>query len=135
VTRRVAAAGTLAAVALLGACASPDTEPPPAPVMPAHWRVVEDVTFGEAERVRVSSRLGGRVAALRNTTYDVGGRRLKLNTIVADMPADAGQIESTFREHKSGEWFARRGRVLWEFVGDEEMLDEVRAGRARLPRD
>ena len=56
---------------------------PPTPAMPSHWKVTSDIDFAAADIAPVAQKLGGKVSALRNTTYDVGGKQVKLNTIVA----------------------------------------------------
>lgn len=100
--------------------------------MPSHWKVVSDIDFGPADIAPVAQRLGGKVSALRNTTYDVGGRQVKLNTIVAATEADADSIMEALTAMKSAEAFVRRGRTIYEFVGTNEVLPEIRKGRAIL---
>jgi hypothetical protein len=105
---------------------------PPTPAMPSHWEVTSDVDFAAADIEPVAQRLGGKVTALRNTTYDVGGKPVKLNTIVAATEADADSIMKALKSMKSEEAFVRRGRTIYEFVGANDVLPEIRAGRALL---
>jgi hypothetical protein len=100
--------------------------------MPAHWKVTSDIDFAAADIQPVAQRLGGTISALRNTTYEVGGRQVKLNTIVAATDADADSIMEALRGMKSEEAFVRRGRIIYEFVGANDVLSEIRAGRALL---
>lgn len=125
--------GALLLAALsLAACSPTPPEAPPAPAMPEHWIVTLDKTY-EAETLQtVSQRLGGRVAALRNTTYEVNGRPIKLNTIVAATPADAGAMNATLRKAKPEEWYVRDGTVIYEFVGTDDVRSDMLAGRALL---
>ena len=105
---------------------------PPTPAMPSHWKVTSDIDFAAADIAPVSQRLGGKVTALRNTTYDVGGKQVKLNTIVAASDADADSIMEALKAMKSEEAFVRRGRTIYEFVGTNDILPEIRNGRALL---
>jgi hypothetical protein len=105
---------------------------PPTPSMPSHWKVTSDIDFAAADIEPVARRLGGKISALRNTTYDVGGKQVKLNTIVAATDADADSIMEALQAMKSEEAFVRRGRIIYEFVGTNEVLPEVREGRALL---
>ena len=105
---------------------------PPTPAMPSHWKVTSDIDFAAADIEPVAQKLGGKVSALRNTTYDVGGKLVKLNTIVGATDADADSIMEALRGMKSEEAFVRRDRIIYEFVGANDVLPEIRAGRALL---
>jgi hypothetical protein len=105
---------------------------PPTPAMPSHWKVTSDIDFAAADIEPVAQRLGGKVSALRNTTYDVGGKQVKLNTIVAASDADADSIMEALKGMKSEEALVRRGRIIYEFVGTNDVLPEIRDGRALL---
>ena len=114
------------------AIGSASSAAPPTPSMPSHWKVTSDIDFAAADIEPVAQRLGGKVTALRNTTYDVGGKQVKLNPIVAATDADADSIMKALRGMKSEEAFVRRGRIIYEFVGANDVLPEIRAGRALL---
>jgi hypothetical protein len=120
------------ALACDGPTRSASAAAPPTPTMPSHWKVTSDIDFAAADIAPVAQRLGGEVSALRNTTYDVGGKQVKLNTIVAPTDADADAIMEALRGMKSEEAFVRRGRIIYEFVGANDVLPEIRAGRALL---
>ena len=105
---------------------------PPTPAMPSHWKLISDIDFAAADIEPVARRLGAKIAALRNTTYDVGGKQVKLNTIVAATEADADSIVRALQGMKSEEAFVRRGRIIYEFVGANDVLPEIRDGRALL---
>ena len=107
---------------------------PPTPTMPAEWKVIADVNFAPVDIKPVSTSLGGNVIALRNTTFDVGGKQLKLNTIVAGSDADADAIVKAIKKMKSEEGFVRKGQLIYEFVGGNDVLDQIRKGRALLTR-
>lgn len=126
------------AVAAALACSppngSPAAEAPATPKMPKHWRVTSDINFSATDIRPVSVQLGAKVGALRNTTYDINGKQLKLNTIVAATLGDADAIVAALGKIKPKEFFLRRGLIIYEFVGSDDTLPEIRKGRARLAK-
>jgi hypothetical protein len=103
-----------------------------APAMPAHWKITSDMSFSAADIEPVAARLGGAIAALRNTVYDVEGKRVQLNTIVATDKANADKIIASLRKMKSEESLFQRGLTIYEFVGPNDVLPQIRAGKAYL---
>ena len=103
-----------------------------APAMPAHWTVISDLTFSAADIEPVAERLGGAIAALRNTMYDVEGKRVQLNTILATDKENADKILDSLRKMKSEVGLFRQGLTIYEFVGPNNVLPEIRAGKAHL---
>ena len=120
----------------VGACSQANSSSgagaPPTPAMPAHWKVISDIDFAAADIQPVAQNLGAAVSALRNTTYDVGGKQIKLNTIVAATPSDADSIVAALGKMKPAEWFLRRGLLVYEFVGSNATIPDMREGRALL---
>ncbi len=118
------------------ACSEPNAsttgDAPPTPAMPSHWNVISDIDFGPVDIRPVSVSLGANVKALRNTTYDISGKRIKLNTIVATTPEDADSIMMAIGKMKPEEWFVRRGLLIYEFVGSNDVIPEMRKGRELL---
>ncbi len=112
--------------------ASADALAPPTPAMPSHWSVISDISFSAADIRPVSASLGAQVSALRNTTYNAGGRTVKLNTIVAATPGDADSIMRALGKMKPEEWFLRRGLLIYEFVGSNDAIPEMRKARDLL---
>jgi len=112
--------------------ASADALAPPTPAMPSHWRVISDINFAAADIRPVSANLGAKVSALRNTTYDAGGRTVKLNTIVAASSGDADSIMRALGKMKTEQWFLRRGLLIYEFVGSNDAIPELHKGRDLL---
>jgi hypothetical protein len=135
-SRSLVLLGLVITLALAPACdrskGSASAAAPSTPAMPSHWKVISDIDFAAADIEPVAQRLGGEISALRNTTYDVGGKQVKLNTIVAATDADAGAIMKTLKGMKSEEALVRRGRIIYEFVGANDVLPEIRDGRALL---
>jgi len=103
--------------------------------MPAHWTVVSDENFAAVDIAPVAASLGAEVSALRNTTYDVGGKPVKLNTIVAATATDADAIMAALGKMKPEEWFIQSGLIIYEFVGADDVQSEMRAGRTLLMED
>lgn len=108
------------------------TGAPAAPDMPAGWRVIADETFSAQDIEPIARRLGGDIAALRNTVYDVGGRRVQLNLIVARDEANAERIVGSLYRMKSKEFVLKQGLTIYEFVGNNEAIPDMRVGAAHL---
>lgn len=123
---------TLGALLLATVVAAQET--PPAPDMPDGWAVVSDDAFEAADIAPVSRKLGGEIAALRNTVYRVGGQRVQLNLIVAASPSSAGSIYDALVKLKPAEFVLRQGTRIYEFVGSNAAIPAMRAGRAHLER-
>ncbi len=107
---------------------------PPAPSMPDGWEVRSDEVIPRDAVEGVEQRLGGGIAALRNTVYDVDGRRVQLNVILAAGDQDASRIMEALRAMKTEEALLRHDRTIYEFMGDDEVLPAIRQGRAHLER-
>ena len=137
--RALACLGLLITLAFALSCdglaGSASAGAPPTPPMPPHWKVTSDIDIGAADNEPVAKRLGGQVSALRNTTYDVGGKQVKLNTIVAATDGDADAIMEALEAMKSEEALVRRGLIIYEFVGTNDVLPEIRGGKALLLSD
>ena len=91
-----------AIVFCLGACSldngtSQTGEVPLAPVMPAHWTVTSDFQVPVEQVKEMSRKLGANLSNVRNTVYDVQGKRVQINVIVnpdsgnAEIPIDKGR--------------------------------------------
>jgi len=120
-------------VSLTAACSPTEAlDAPPAPVMPAGWTITSDQSFPPAEVRRMSGQIGGEMLALRNTVYDVGGKRVQLNTLVAADAANADKIMEAMRAMKPDDFLLRRGLILYEFVVKNEAIGEARAGKAHI---
>ena len=72
------------------------------------------------------------MSALRNTTYEVGGDTVKLNTIVAESPADLEEIYKSLLGMKPKEFLVRGKGLVYEFVGPNEAMDAMRQARDKL---
>lgn len=133
-TTRVSFCSTLLAIGIVAGCNSSETRTPTpaAPAMPAGWNVVSDQVFEPADIKPVGDRLGAQVVALRNTDYEVDGKPVRLNTIVAATEADADAIMTNLRAMKPDDFLLRRELTLYEFVGANDVIPAMRAGKSHL---
>ena len=125
----------IAAILSVGCSEPPDTgrvEAPPAPSMPDHWTVVIDMSFPPDDVKKVGNNLGGGLASLRNTIYEVNGKTVQLNTIVAVDEANADRILIRVRDKKPDELILRRGVIIYEFVCANDAIPEMLEGKAHL---
>ena len=72
--------------------------------------------------------------ALRNTIYDVNGKRVQLNILVATDESNADKIMASIRKMKSDIALLRNGVVIYEFVGKNDVLPDIRAGKAHIKK-
>ena len=124
----------VALFAVAACSSSAGVEAPPAPTVPDHWTISSDVSFVPADIRPVAEALDANVTALRNTVYDVGGKRVQLNTIVAATSADADAVVAALVRVKPAEFAIRHDLIVYEFVGADDVLGEIRAARALLDR-
>ena len=130
---RVSLIWLFASVMSIAACTvDTSNEAPAAPRMPSSWRVTSDMSFVKADIRPISRRLGGLVAKLRNTTYDVEGKPSKLNTLVAASAEDAEKIMASLRKTKPEEFLHRDGLTIYEFVGTDYVIPDIHAGKVFL---
>ena len=91
----------LGAVLCLAVWSPGEAKAPPAPEMPDGWKVVSDVDFAPDQVRPVSRKLGVSLSALRNTVYDVNGKRVQLNLIVATDAENADRLMAKLKSMKS----------------------------------
>ena len=72
--------------------------------------------------------------ALRNTVYDVNGKRVQLNILVATDEPNAGKIMASIKKMKSDIALLRNGVVIYEFVGKNDVLSDIREGKAHIKK-
>ncbi len=58
-------------------------EAPQAPPMPAHWKVVSDLPMSAEQLTAMSRKLDADLSSVRNTVYEVNGKRVQINTIAS----------------------------------------------------
>ena len=107
-------------------------EAPPAPQMPSGWHVAFDFAVPPDQLAAIESNLGASISALRNTAYDVKGKRVQINTIVASDAKSADTLMAKLLQMKSDQALLRRGLVIYEFVGPNDVLPYIREAREHI---
>lgn len=126
----------LAGVFFLSACSEKGTPPPGktarAPEMPPQWEVASDILV-PADQIRaMREKLGADITSVRNTTYDIDGKRVQLNVILVPDAADAENVMKKLRSMKTEEALLRRNLTIYEFVGRNDVLPLIAEGRKHL---
>lgn len=100
--------------------------------MPGHWKVISDYQV-PAEKVKtMSSKLGTDLNSVRNTVYDVNGKRVQINVIVTPNPGSAEKLMTKLKSMKTEEALVRKGLIIYEFVGKNDVLPLIAEGRQHL---
>ena len=100
--------------------------------MPSGWQVVEDFLADPAELSNFESQMKADLLGVRNTSYEVEGLRIKVNTIIAASPADAEQAMNFMKNLKSEQALLQKGTTLYEFVGTNEINHLIPVGKQHL---
>jgi len=134
---RVMWLAAFAMVFCLGACSpnggkAPGGEAPPTPEMPADWKVVSDSQVPVGQVKPMSNQLGVELSSVRNTVYDVKGKRVQLNVIVTPDAGSAEKLMAKLMSMKSAEGLLRKDLIVYEFVGENDVLPEIAEGRRHL---
>ena len=111
---------------------SDDGKVPQAPEMPAHWKVTSDVQVPAAQVKAMEMKLGADLTGVRNTIYDVKGKRVQINVLVTTDPENAEKLMTKLRTMKSDVALLRKGLIIYEFVGQNEALPAIAEGRKHL---
>jgi hypothetical protein len=104
----------------------------PAPQMPAHWKVVSDSQVTPEQVKAMGAKLNAGLSSVRNTVYDVNGRRVQVNAIVAADRENAEMLMARLRSMKIEEALLRKDRTVYEFVGSNDVLPVIAEGRRHL---
>lgn len=107
-------------------------EASPAPQMPVHWKVISDSHVPPEQVKTMSGKLNADLRSVRNTVYDVNGRRVQINVIVAADRENAEKLIVKLRSIKSGEALLPKDRIVYEFVGPNDVLPVIAEGRKHL---
>jgi len=134
---RVMWLAALAMVICLGACSPKGGEVAggegaQAPEMPADWKVVSDFQVPAGQVKPMSENLGADLSSVRNTVYDVRGKRVQLNVLVAPNAESAEKLMAKLMSMKSAEALLRKDLIVYEFVGQNDVLPEIAEGRRHL---
>ena len=129
----------LAALGILfgfAACSADGSEAiksaPPAPEMPAEWKVVSDFDVPAEQAKPIARNLGVKLSSLRNTLYDVNGKSVQLNVIITPDQANADKLMTKLRTMKGEVALLRKGLTVYEFVGKNDVLPLIAEGRKHL---
>ena len=139
---RVMQCAAWATALFLGACSppggkepggkAPGAEAPPAPEMPAHWKVTSDFQAPVEQVKALTEKLGARLSSVRNTVYDVNGKRVQINVIVTPDAESAAKLMTKLRSMKVEEALLQKDLIAYEFVGQNDVLDLIAEGRKHL---
>ena len=100
--------------------------------MPTHWKVTSDYQV-PAEKVKAMSiKFGATLRSVRNTVYDVNGKRVQLNVIVTPDNANVEKLMTKLRSMKSEEGLLQKGLIVYEFVGQNDVIPVIAEGRKHL---
>ncbi len=105
---------------------------PPAPEMPADWKVVSDFDAPVDQTKQIAQKLGVSLSSLRNTLYDVNGKRVQLNVISTPDQANADKLMTKLKTMKGEVALLRQGLTVYEFVGKNDVLPIIAQGREHL---
>jgi hypothetical protein len=105
--------------------------PPPAPAFPG-WVIKTDVAVSQEKIGDVESRLGGKIKALRNVVYEVNGRTVQVNVIVPRDATEADKLYGALTKMKPAWAVVRKGNVVYEFVGRNESMDDMKKAHDTL---
>jgi hypothetical protein len=129
--RHIAAAMTT--MLMVASAAHADLGAPlPGPV-PWTWTVQWDMLLPDTQLTDFSAKLGGKLSGLRNTRFDVGdGKTVQINALAAASSTDADVIFARIAQSKPKEFLVRRGNVVYEFVGKNDVIPMIRKAVSML---
>jgi hypothetical protein len=107
-------------------------EVPQKPNMPSHWKVVSDFQVPAEQVKTMSTKLGADLTGVRNTVYDVNGKRVQINVIITPDPWNAEKLMTKLRSMKAEEALLQKELIVYEFVGKNEVLNLIAEGRKHL---
>ncbi len=107
-------------------------EIPPIPQMPAHWKIVYDFSVPAEQVKAMSSKIGADLSGVRNTIYDVNGKRVQINVIIAPDSGSAEKLMTKLKSIKVEESLLRKELIIYEFVGQNDVLPLIAEGRKYL---
>lgn len=107
-------------------------EIPPAPGMPADWKAESDFVVPSEQIRSLSAKLNADLVSVRNILYDVTGKRVQLNVIVLPDAKNAERLMTKLRLIKVEEALLQKGLIVYEFVGQNDVLPLIREGRRHL---
>jgi hypothetical protein len=116
----------------LAVCSPAPGKAPPAPEMPADWKVASDFDVPAEQTKSIGRDLGVNLSSLRNTVYDVRGKRVQVNVLIVPDAETGDRLMAKLRTIKGEEALLRKGLVVYEFVGSNDVLPLIAEGRKHL---
>jgi metal-sulfur cluster biosynthetic enzyme len=107
-------------------------EIPQTPNMPSHWKVVSDFQVPAEQVKAMSTKLGVDLTGVRNIVYDVNGKRVQINIIVTTDLCNAEKLMTKLRSMKAEEALLQKELTVYEFVGQNDILNLIAEGRKHL---
>ena len=109
-----------------------ESDVPAVPEMPAHWKVSSDFQVPEGQLKGMIENLGVDLAGVRNTIYDVDGKRVQINVVVAPDADGAEKLMAKLASMKSEDALLQKDLIIYEFVGQNDVLELIAEGRQHL---
>ncbi len=125
----------LLAMGIVGGCERADEQPAvavPIPTMPDGWQVVEDFQVSPTQVKEFSARMDADLHGIRNTSFEVEGLRIKVNTIIAATTADAEKAMIYMKSIKSEQALLLRELTIYELVGTSEVNHLIPVAKQHL---
>ena len=94
----------LISIGIIGGCESADNQPAmavPTPQMPDGWQVVEDFQVPPVQLSQIAAKMNADLLGIRNTSFEVEGLRIKVNTLITGTQADAEKVMIYMKGNKS----------------------------------
>jgi hypothetical protein len=108
------------------------SEVPPTPNMPDRWVVEFDALAQKNQVDFLSNRLGAKLNGIRNTVYNVDGKRVQINVLVVPDSENAEKLMAKLKSMKTEEALFQKGTTVYEFVGENDVLPLIAEGRKHL---
>ena len=96
------------------------------------WIVKTDAAVPREKIGEVEARLEGKIKSLRNVVYEVNGKKIQVNVIVPRDPMEADNIYRVLTNMKPAWATVRKGDVVYEFVGQNEAMDDIKKAHDKL---
>ena len=125
----VAAAPACSRSSTIGAAASDAV--PPAPAFDG-WIIKSDTVIAHDKIGAVAARLGANVKGLRNVTYEVKGKTIQVNVIAAPDSTEANKVYVSLTTAKAPWAAVRKGDVVYEFVGQNDVMQDIKTAHDKL---
>jgi hypothetical protein len=100
--------------------------------MPPSWNVTTDFEVPVVQVRAMSKELGVELGAVRNTIYDVNGKQVQINVIVTMDIGNAEKLMTKLKTIKIEETLLQKDLIVYEFVGQNDVLPVIAEGRKHI---